>query len=59
MHSFVSSSLLIPSRVFFISVIVFLSSDRYFLYFLVPCQNSHCVHLFFSQVQLAFLLLLL
>ena len=24
-----------------------------FLYFLVPCLNSHCVHLFFSQVQVS------
>ena len=30
-----------------------------FIYFLVSCSNFHCVHPFFSPVQLAFLLLML
>ena len=44
---------------YFISVIAFFSSEWFFLYFLVLWLNSHCVHLFFSHVPLAFLLLML
>ena len=39
--------------VFFILAIVFFSTDWFFFIFLVPCLNFHCVHLFFSLVQLA------
>ena len=49
--------LLILSSVFFISVIVFSTSDWFF--FIFSSYNFHCVLSFFSQVQLAFLLLLL
>ena len=35
-----------------------LHSLALFFFFLVVCENSHCVNLFFSPVHLAFLLLL-
>lgn len=46
-----------PYIVFFIWVIMFISSTGSFLYFLLLCWSPHCVHLILSQVQLALFLL--
>ena len=58
MHSSVSPSyLLIPSSVYFISVISLFSADLLFLVF--NFLLKFCFHIFLSQFQLPFLLLML
>ena len=58
MHSSVSLSLLfIPASMFFILVTEFFISDWVFFIFSSSLLNSQFVHLFFSLIQLAFLLL--
>lgn len=55
-YSLSTNLLLIPSGVLFILAIVLFSNDCFLLYFPVPCQEFHSVHLFFPQVSVSILI---